>query len=308
MFPAASGVPQLSGIVSPTIWSPKLLIKFYEEALVAHISNTEYEGEIKDQGDKVNIRTTPDIVITPHVKGQALVYQDPEPQLVSLEIDRGAAWAFRTNVVDLHQTNYDYVEDWTSDASKQQKIYIDTQVFATIYPDADSTNKGNSAGRRSGAYSFGQTGAPVDLDGTNIIQYIVDMGSALDENNVPDQGRWVVLPAWACGMIKKSELRDANLTGDPRSILRTGLIGMVDRFEIYMSNLLNTVQDGASQVTNAMFGHTSALTFATQFLLSEGPLIHPHFFGQFFRGLQVYGYKVIKPPALGHFYIRRAGT
>jgi hypothetical protein len=66
--------------------------------------------------------------------------------------------------------------------------------------------------------------------------------------------------------------------------------------------LLTKTVDGGNTATNMVFGHKMALTFAAQLTESEGPLRHPDYFGNFYRGLNVYGYKVIKPEALGHFY------
>ena len=58
------------------------------------------------------------------------------------------------------------------------------------------------------------------------------------EQNIPETGRWLVIPAWLAAMIKKSELRDVSLSGDGASMLRNGRLGMIDRFTLYMSNLL----------------------------------------------------------------------
>lgn len=304
VYPVSSGVPVQSGIMIPEIWSGKLLVKFYDATVFGDIANTEYEGEIKDQGDTVHIRTTPSITIRDHKIGQSLNYELPEPVIVDLLIDKGKYWAFESDDVVRHQADYGYVEDWTRDASEQLKITIDTDILAAVYADAHASNKGLTAGYRSGSINLGATGSPVALTKTNVVDYIVDMGTVLDEQSVPETDRWLVLPAWACAMIKKSDLKDASLAGDPTSIVRNGRIGMIDRFMIYNSNLLSTVTDGANTVTNIIFGHKSALTFASQLVKNEGPMRIERAFGDFYRGLQVFGYKVIKTEAMGHFYAR----
>ena len=69
----APGYPQHSGTVVPNvIWAGKLLVKFYQATVLAAISNTDFEGEISEMGDKVTIRTTPTIIIRDYVKGQQL--------------------------------------------------------------------------------------------------------------------------------------------------------------------------------------------------------------------------------------------
>ena len=295
-LPVAAGHPQLSGVTIPNaIWSGKLLVKFYEATVLAAIANTEYEGEIASQGDKVIIRTTPSITIRDYSKGMTLQTERPEPETVELDIDRGKYWQLVADDVDKFQSDYNYVDDWTRDASEQLKITIDTQVLADIYADASASNSGLTAGVRSSSYNLGVTGTPFTLDKTNILDFIVNMGSVLDEQNVPESDRWLILPVWACGMIKKSDLKDASLSGDQTSIMRNGQIGMIDRFMIYRSNLLAV----SGVETNIIAGHKSGLTFASQMLNSE-TLRAESTFGTLVRGLQVYGYKVIKSESIVH--------
>ncbi len=299
-FPVASGVPQLSGIVSPTIWSGKLLVKFYDASVIPAISNTEYEGDIKDMGDQVEIRTTPDITISNYTKGQTLAVERPTPTVVSLLIDQGKYWNFIGDDIDYHQADYSYIDDWTKDASEQMKIVVDTDILAGINTDAHASNFGATAGVKSGSFNFGITGTAIQISKSNVLDYIVDAGTILDEQSVPETDRWFVVPPWFCGLIKKSDLRDASLSGDGTSILRNGRLGMIDRFTLYNSNLLETASDSGTK-WNVLFGHKSALTFAGQFVKNES-LRAESTFGTLYRGLKVYGYKVIKPPALGVLY------
>lgn len=295
-LPVAGGHPQLSGITIPNaIWSGKLLVKFYEATVLGEIANTEYEGEIASQGDNVIIRTTPTITIRDYSKGQTLQTERPEPETIELTIDRGKYWNVAVDDVDKFQSDYSYIDDWTRDASEQLKITIDTLVLGDIYGDAHASNVGTVAGAISNDINLGAAGTPLVLDKTNILDFIVDLGTVLDEQNVPESDRWVVLPVWACGMVKKSDLKDASLSGDGTSILRNGRLGMIDRFMIYRSNLLNN----SSGEFDVIAGHKSALTFASQMLNSE-TLRAESTFGTLVRGLQVFGYKVIKPQGLVH--------
>lgn len=303
-FPAAAGVPSHSGVMVPEIWSGKMLVKFYEASVFGSIANTDYENEIKEMGDVVHIRTTPSIVIRDYVKGQKLTHEQPEPGKVDLLIDRGKYWSFVSDDVTKAQADYAYVEDWTKDASEQLKINIDTGILADIYADTHAANTGATAGVRTGNINLGVTGTPLLLDKTNIIDEIVNWGTVLDEQNAPESGRYVVLPPWACNRIKRSDLKDASLSGDGTSMLRNGRVGMIDRFEIFMSNLLSVVSDGGNNCTHLLFGHKTALTFASQLVKNEGPMRDADYFGDYFRGLQIYGYEVIKKESLGHAYAR----
>lgn len=297
--------PTRTGVTIPQLWSGKLLVKFYEASVIPAIANTEYEGEIKNQGDTVKIRTTPSITVRDYTKGVDLTVENPQPLLVTLEIDKGKYWAFLDEDVDAHQTDYAHIEDWTRDAAEQVKISVDSGTLADIPADADAANAGNAAGALSGNIALGTTAQWIQLTPINILETIVDCGTVLDEQNVPESDRYMVLPAWACGMIKKSDLKDASLAGDGTSILRNGRVGMIDRFEIYRSNLLEVVVDEAANVTNCLFGHKSALTFAGQFTKNE-TVRSTATFGDIHRGLKVYGFEVIKPEALGVLYASAA--
>jgi hypothetical protein len=200
------------------------------------------------------------------------------------------------------QSDIALLNKWTDDAAMQMKIAIETAFFASIYSDAASDNQGATAGRKSAAFNLGSSGSPVQLTKTNILDYIVDTGTVMDEQNAPETGRWMVLPAWATGMIKKSDLKDAAMTGDPKSPIRNGLIGMIDRFTIYNSNLLATTADGGGQTAyNIIFGTNEAITFATQ--LTETETIRSQdSFADKIRGLQVYGYKTVQSKMLGLLY------
>jgi len=182
-------------------------------------------------------------------------------------------------------------------------ISIDTNVLANIYSDADSDNKGTTAGAGSSGYSMGVTGTPLLIDKDNILDVIVDMGSILDEQNVPQTQRWVVLPPLFCGMIKKSDLKDASLAGDATSVMRNGRLGMIDRFMIYSSNNIATAVSGTEH--NIVAGHPSAVTFASQLTKNE-TLKNQDDFGDLVRGLQVFGYKVIKEEGLIHCVGKKA--
>lgn len=192
------------------------------------------------------------------------------------------------------------MDEWSEDASEQMKIKIDTQVLQTIPSDAHANNKGTSAGRKSSSFNLGATGSPVALDKTNVLDYIVDTGTVLDEQSLPQTGRWMVIPAWMSGMIKKSDLKDASLAGDGTSILRNGRLGMIDRYTLYMSNLVYSVSDTYT-CYHILFGTRHALSFAAQMTEMES-LRAESTFGTLVRGLNVYGFKVLKAEALGDLY------
>jgi hypothetical protein len=301
-FPNAAGTPSYSGTFTPEIWSKKLQKKYYDASVLSVITNTDYEGEIKGQGDKVKIRTVPTLTISDYQSGQNLTLQHPESANVELLIDKGKYWAAVVDDVHATQSDIALMDKWSADAAEQMKIALDTDVLGGIAPDVHAKNKGATAGRISGNINLGVTGTPVQLSKTNVIDFIVDLGQVLDEQNVPETGRYVVLPVWASALLKKSDLKDASITGDNVSVMRNGRLGTLDRFTLYSSNLLPHVTDTAKDCYNIYAGHQDGITFATQLTKLE-TLRAQTTFGDIMRGLQVYGYEVIKPEAVAVGYV-----
>ena len=141
----------------------------------------------------------------------------------------------------------------------------------------------------------------MSLTKDNVIDWIVDCGTVLDEQNLPNENRWMVLPFAVVNRIKKSEIKEVYITGDKQSSLRTGNIGMIDRFNIIATNQLNKVGDTWQPV----FGHKDAISFATQIVKNESSPREKRF-GKVYKGLTVYGWKTVHPEALGYSVVKVA--
>lgn len=296
--------PAYTGVFIPELWSGKIIEKFYDATVLAAIANTDYEGEITSYGDKVTIRTKPTITINNYNAYDSLSTEAPSSTVVELLIDRGKYWSTVLDDVMEVQSDLDHLSMWADDASEQMKIDIDTDVLAGISADVAATNQGATAGVQPGtSLNLGAAGAPFPVSTANVIDKIIECGQILDENNIPETGRWIVIPAWMAALIKRSDLKDASLTGDGVTMLRNGRLGMIDRFTLYASNLLPF---GTTDVAHScFFGHSHGLTFASQLTKVE-TLRAESTFGTILRGLQVFGFKVIDGTALGILYASRA--
>lgn len=303
-YPRVPGQPNYSGVFIPEIWSTKLIDKYYDGTVLSEISNTDYEGEIRNMGDKVIIRTRPTLEIHDYEIGQSLIHQRPEAPTLELLIDKGFYWDTIIDDVVEKQQDIDQMNLWAEDASEQMKIKLDTRVLGSIVPDIAANNKGTTAGRISGNINLGTTGSPVALTRTNILDTILELGQVLDEENNPETGRFLLLPFWATTLLKLSDIKDASLTGDGTSPLRNGRVGIIDRFTVYNSNLLPRYLDGGNNTFHMLAGTQAGLTFATQLTKTED-LRAESTFGDIMRGLMVYGHKVVKPEALAAAYVRK---
>jgi hypothetical protein len=308
IYPAGGAGNTLSaaGFI-PEIWSGKLIEKFYASTVLSAISNTDYEGEIKNQGDKVHIRTKPTITVRDYRADGSLQLERPSGTDVFLLVDQGKYFNTILDDVMEVQSDLNNMSIWADDAAEQIKITIDTAVLLGIKDQMTAvTNRGTTAGAITAAINLGATGTPLALVANSplagqvdVLDTILRLGQTLDERNIPETGRWVVMPTWAATLVKKSELRQAYLSGDAVTPLRNGRLGMIDRFTLYTSNLLPSGVAAGLAAGEYMFyaGHAHGLTFASQVSKVE-TLRSEMIFGQILRGLQVYGYKVLDGTAL----------
>jgi len=292
--------PAYSGTFIPTLWSSKLIEKFYDTTVIPMMANTDYEGEIKSQGDNVKIRTRPTLTINNYQAGQTLAVQRPSSNIVDLLIDQGKYWNAIVDDVMETQSDINMMNIWAEDASEQMKIAIDTDILGNLAVDIDAQNQGATAGRITANIDLGVAAAgagtsAVQLtDGINAAgqrdatNFIVDLNQVLDEMNMPEQGRYVIIPAWVGNLLKTGFLKSAHDTGDSVSVIRNGQIGMIDRSMVYVSNLLP--KTGVEWTVYA--GHQHGLTFASQIINTE-TIRAEQTFGNIMRGLNVYGYKVV---------------
>lgn len=310
--------PSYSGAFIPTLWSGKLLAKFYQNTILSEVCNTDYEGELQNQGDTVRIRTAPSISISDYTVGQTLSYEVPTPIFQDMQINKGKYFGVQVNDVLAYQSDMDLMNMFTEDAAKQLKIAIENEVFfnSFVTEGPDSDNEGATAGEISASYNLGTDTAPIDqATPANVLNAILRMSSVLDEHNVPEDGRWLIMSPFDRHLLMQSNIAQANFMGDASSTIRTGKIGTLDRFTVYVSNLLPkgaaakalvaglSATSGGAALTNAkarrtmIAGTNHATSFAMTINKTE-PLRNQTDFGDIVRGLAVYGRKVIKPEAL----------
>ena len=296
-----------SGTFIPTLWSGKLAQKFYAATVFGEIANTDWQGDITGMGDTVIINTIPTITINSYSIGQNLAYEIPAPSTISLTINKGKYFGVNVNNVLELQAKPKLMDVFTNDAAMQMKIAVDTDVLAGTFNQGAATNQGATAGKISASFNLGTDTAPVTLTAANILQNITALSSVLDEANVPETDRWLVISPTERQILMQSNLAQAQFMGDGTSVLRNGKIGQIDRFTVYVSNLLprgaaNQDWTGGASAGKAkrhaiMAGHKSGITFASQIAKVES-LQNPNDFGTLIRGLNVYGYKVAQADAV----------
>jgi hypothetical protein len=313
---AFNTTPSYSGTFIPTIWSGKLNAKFYTASTFADICNKNWEGDISNIGDKVIINNIPSLVINDYVVGGNLQYQTPTPDTIELVIDRAKYFGFTVSDVLEYQSKPDLMDMFSNDASEQMRTVIDSTCIYRTFNQGAAANRGATAGVKSGAIDLGTDAAPITLTASNVLQKVLELAAVLDEQNVPESDRYLVIDPQTRTLLLQSNLAQAQFMGDDKSPVRNGLIGKIDRFAVYVSNHLPRIAaagtawisgDGSETSVTAsanaakrraiIAGHRSAISFANQMTKTE-KLPNPTDFGELVRGLNVFGHKVTKADAL----------
>lgn len=282
----------------PTIWSARLLENLRKAQVFAGLVNRDYEGEIAQFGDTVKIGGIGAVTLGNYAKNStSLSWQVLADASQSLLIDQSKYFAFKVDDVDQAQTKPKLMDEAMREAAYALSDNID-QFIAGLHAQAASANKIGSDGGSAKVIGYGDS----DIDP---YKQLVDMGVVLTEANIPQEGRWCVLPAWYEGMLRKSSSFGANVAAPQgQTAMTNGYIGRMAGFDLYVSN--NVTDDGQGTKTyRIMFGTRQAITLAVQKQATMEAIRLQDSFADGVRGLLLYGGKVIRPSALGVLYAKK---
>lgn len=261
----------------PTIWSARLNENLKKALVFGNLVNTDYEGEISGQGSTVKINTIGAVTIGDYDKVNGV--GDPEEldsTQTTLTINEAKFFNFKVEDIDKAQANVNLLDGGMKEAAYGLADVMD-QYIAGLYTEVAPAN------------TIGDDTTPIVPTKDNAYDYLVDLGVKLDEANVPEPDRFVVVPAWFHGLLQK----DPRFTKDS-AVMATGYIGAVDGMQVYKSN---NVPNTGSAKYKIIAGHPSAISFAQQVDSVEGYRPEKSF-SDAVKGLQLYGAKVVKPTAL----------
>lgn len=298
-FAASVGYGNLpQGNWSPIIFSKKAQIAYRNTAVVPAITNTDYFGEIMAFGDTVRIIQEPEITVTSYTRGAQVVPQDLDDSEITLTIDKANQFSFYIDDIEKRQSHINWMDMAADRAGYKLRDTMDAEVLTYIDSQIPTANQ---LGTEASPTTIDVAGAPAytPLGILNRIQ------SLMDEGNVPDDGRYLVADPFFYELLGDEDSKLLSVDyATPGNILRNGLIavGQVRGFKLYKSNNLGVVGTGsrATSGTNGTWliaGQMAAVAMAEQIMKTEQLRSHESF-GDFVRGLHVYGRKVLRPDSL----------
>lgn len=269
----------------PEIWSQKLNSMLEKECVMLQCVNRNWEGDIKNQGDKVKIITPADVTIST-LSSDNITYNELNPTSQELVIDQKKFFAFKINDVAAVQANSDIMEAHLKNARKAIEEVQDSYLLAQ-HTNVVSTN------------IVGSDASPVTLDKSTIYSKFVQLAMCLKNSNAIYAGArpWVVInPTIESYLLQSSEFIGAYNVAD--ETLREGAIGRIAGMDVLVSTNLTAV-DGKYYV---LAGTNDAITFASQLAKIES-LRDKDSFSDLVRGLYLYGAKTVQPDALAKMVV-----
>ncbi len=292
-FPASPGYGNLPrGNWSPQIFSQKVL-KFLRAVTVAdEITNTEFEGEINQKGDSVRILKEPEITTFDYTRGYVPSPQDIDDEDVTMTIDQAKGYLFREDDIEKRQAHVSFSQMAVGGAAYALNKAYETDILTQMIAGAGSAAEIGVSGTEKTVGFSAADFTPLDI--------LNRLARFLDDNNVPDDGGrfMVATPQYYEWLSRESsKFVNAEQMGDPESVVKRRKMGAMTPIQgltCYKSTLLPL---NANSKPVILVGHRQATATAKN-LLSAEVLRDQTTFADLYRGLMVWGRKVLRPEAL----------
>ena len=307
---ANSVAGQTNSFFLPAVYSKKVLNFFRKSSVIEAITNTDYSGEISAFGDSVNIIKEPVISVSAYTRNTDTTQTMLTDAETTLVVDSANAFKFIVDDIESNMSHVNFKEVASSSAAYALKDAYDAAVLVTMFAGCSASSPNHILGSDSATDLAAGT-----LDGTgnldigfgsdehDPLDIMARMARLLDEQNVPEEGRWFVAGPDFYEQLgqSSSKLLSVDFNAGQGSI-RNGLVssGKLRGFDMYKSNNIAATSNATGKV---LAGHISS-TATAQTIISTEVLRDPSSFGDIVRGLHVYGSKVLRPEAIvGAFYL-----
>lgn len=295
---------QTNSYFLPAVYSKKVLNFFRKSSVAEAITNTDYAGEITAYGDTVRIIKEPVITVYQYERGQDVTQTKLTDQEVNLVVDTANAFKFIVDDIETSMSHVNFKEVASSSAAYALRDAFDEGVISVMFAGVPASSPNHILGSDNAtdlaAGTFDGTGnldigyASGEHDPIDVLSH---MARLLDEQNVPEEGRWFLAnPEFYEQLVQSnSKLLSVDFNAGQGSI-RNGLVssGKLRGFDMYKTNNIAATTNAAGK---CIAGHISS-TCTAQTIVNTEVIRDPSSFGDIVRGLHVYGAKVLRPEAL----------
>lgn len=262
----------------PELWSARLLQGLEKSHVATNLVNRDYEGQIRNQGDKVNINTLSDVAIKTYTPNSDIASPDDlTTTKQQLEITEADYFNIQLDDVDRVQAAGELMDTAMRNVAYKMNDRTDSFILGKIASGVDSGN------------IIGTTESPIQVTKNNIYESIIEMRTKLDKANVPTSGRTIIIPPEIYALLLQDERFVKSDAVAGQNVLVNGLVGRVAGFDVFESN--NVVYDTNNKFWKVTAQVRTATTFAEQIVKAEAYRMEKRF-SDAVKGLHVYGAKV----------------
>lgn len=279
---------------TPALWSAKLFVNLRKALVARSIVNLDYEGEIKEFGDRVKINEIGPVTINNYTKYGELTFEQLTSAQKELVIDQAKSFSFEVDDIDKAQNRPSIMSSAMAQAAYDIADTIDQYILG-LYTQAGVTN----------TTYMGSSSSAISVSSGNVILTLSFIARYLTEKNVPTQNRWMVINPWLHQKLLLAEVGGISATAVPKITTQDilpGFIGQALGFDFFVSN---NVQSSATSVSAIMAGNNMAISYAGQIESIEALRLEKRF-SDAVKGLYVYGSKVVRPDALAAAHLTEA--
>jgi hypothetical protein len=293
------------------MFSSKLVEQFYCSSTYADITTTEYSGELNKCGDQITFFRSPRVRVRRGQKDSTIKHDTIDTCPITMVVDKELEFSVKIAKIDVKQIcNWDaWQTSLLKSASYNIGEAIDQELLAKMFVEADPTNKGATAGVRTGSYNMCTVGSPVQITSDTIWQVLTQVAGVLREQCLPMEDVFIVLPDIALPILLNSPMLSANagLAGAccevaSNAILNGKIPAKIAGFDVYISHNVFSAVDGSDTAYEIVAGWRGATAFAMQ--IEETRIIDndKDSWDVYLQGMTVYGSKVIQAEGLAGLY------
>ena len=218
----------------PEIWAKSALELLYENMVVAHLVNRQFENEVADYGDLVHAQRPADSKLrrrTDSTTASTLV-QDAEASDIQVPLDQWFNQTFIIRPGEMSKSYVDLVSKYLAPRMKMIARGIDRILLGRVHEFL-----GTPATR---------AGVLAAMDEDNAYETMVEADKILNDKNAPTDGRSLILSSDAKSkMLLCDKFVKASERGDGGSALATAKLGHILGFDTYMAQNTNHCHTGA---------------------------------------------------------------
>jgi hypothetical protein len=281
---------------NPTIWSATLWKELEAKRYAIQNCNTDFEGEIRDVGDKVKINGIGPITIFDYTKNTNM--SDPETLTDNerfLEITQAKAFNFQIDDIDKAQQKPKLIKDAMRMAAEALGQTSDSYIYGMY---GASSNKIALDGSNNTMFKSANNNvvANEQITAATALAKLTAVRQKLTENNVPiDQDVALEMSPAVWAQIVQAQI---SIKTNNDRVTDRGYVGSFLGFDFYVSNNIQTKNEtiGGSQVpVFQCYARTRrAVSYAEQINNVEAYRPEKRF-ADAAKGLHLYGAKLIYP-------------